>query len=142
MSRMTTEPERVVYSQWSEADLDAEVRRLCLAYGWRYYHSYTSLRSAAGYPDVTLVRPPRVLFAELKKQGGRLTTARLVTTRRGYPRWVAGQVQWLGDLSACPGVETYLWMPEDVADIIRILDAGPEEGMACLRRLKEVVDAG
>ena len=34
------------------------------ARGWRVYHTHDSRRSAAGFPDLVLVRPPRVVFAE------------------------------------------------------------------------------
>jgi hypothetical protein len=133
------EAERVVYSSWTEQDLDDEVRRLCRIYRWRYYHSFLSIRSTKGFPDLCLVRAPRVAFVELKRQGGRLTQARLVRTKRGYPRWVEGQREWLCDLTGCPGVETYVWWPQDVADIATILDAGPTEDMACVQRVAQLL---
>ncbi len=133
------EAERVLYSSWSEADLDAEIRRLCRVYGWRYYHSFLSIRSTKGFPDLCLVRAPRVAFCELKKQGGRLTEARLVRTNRGYPRWVEGQKEWLRDLAGCPGVETYIWYPADINDVVTILDRGPSPEMACVRRVEELL---
>lgn len=138
---MVSEAERLLYSTWQEADLAAEVRRLCLVYKWRYFHSFLSVRSTAGFPDLCLVRPPRVIFAELKKQGGRLTQARLIHDKRGHPRWIEGQREYLADLGRCPGVETYIWYPEDLRDIPVILDTGATPEMACRRRVVELLAA-
>jgi len=64
----------------NEKQLQAAVVDAALALGWRAYHTFDSRRSAAGFPDLVLVRPrlkkhspPRLLFAELKTQRGRLT---------------------------------------------------------------------
>jgi hypothetical protein len=50
-----------------------------------------------GHPDLVLVRPPRLVYAELKSDAGRLA---------------AEQQAWLADLRAC-GVEAYVWRPGD-----------------------------
>lgn len=78
-------------------------------YGWRGYHTHDSRRSAAGFPDVTLVRVdpllvelPELIFAELKTDdaGRRATLADL----EGRPDWLADraitndQAAWLEDL--------------------------------------------
>src|SRR5262245_30603180 len=82
----------------SEADFQAAVLDLARLRGWRCYHTHDSRRSAAGYPDLTLVRGRRLLFVELKRRGGRPTPA---------------QAAWLADLAAVPGVEVHLWRPAD-----------------------------
>jgi hypothetical protein len=82
----------------SEKDWSEQIRQYARLRGWRYYHTYRSTRSPEGYPDITLVRPPRVVFAELKRERGRVTHA---------------QNDWLAALRHCPGVETYLWRPSD-----------------------------
>ena len=74
--------------------------------GWRVYHTYDSRRSAAGYPDLTLVRPPRVIVAELKSERGHLSRA---------------QREWLDAFRATP-VEAYLWFPRDAHMILAILE--------------------
>lgn len=66
--------------------------------GWLSYHTWLSKHSAPGFPDLVLMRPPRLILAELKSQTGVLTAAQGV--------WQAGLV-------ACPGVEYYLWRPAD-----------------------------
>lgn len=52
----------------------------------------------AGFPDLVLVRAPRIIFAELKSQAGRVA-----------PR----QEWWLNALRACPGAEVKVWRPGD-----------------------------
>jgi len=52
---------------------------------------------AAGWPDLTLARPPELLFAELKAPRGRLSPA---------------QERWIELLRAC-GQEVHVWRPAD-----------------------------
>lgn len=75
--------------------------------GWRVYHTrpapvragkwLTPLLGDAGYPDLILCRPPRLLAVELKQN-------------RRYP--TPAQRAWLADLQAC-GIETHIWRPQD-----------------------------
>ena len=74
--------------------------------GWKVYHTYDSRRSQRGYPDLTMVRAPRVIFAELKTEGGRVTET---------------QKQWLDAFGQTP-VETYLWRPSDTDAILAVLE--------------------
>lgn len=83
-----------------------EAVRLC---GWAVYHTWLSARSAPGFPDLVLARPPRLLFAELKRDGAGLTPA---------------QTAWGALLAACPGVEYHVWRPGDWPAIERALQAG------------------
>ncbi len=63
------------------------------AHGWR-----TPVQAdGAGWPDLTLVRRGRIVFAELKTGRGKLTDE---------------QQQWLDALSGC-GLETHVWRPAD-----------------------------
>lgn len=79
----------------SEAEFQARVLKLARALGWTCYHTHWSKHSEAGFPDLCLVRGPRLLFAELKV----------------WPRLAPqpAQVAWLERLRAVPGVEVYLW---------------------------------
>lgn len=63
--------------------------------------------SKPGFPDLVMVRPPRLIFAELKREGEK-------------PR--EDQWDWLNDLSAVPGIEVYFWTPSCWDDIEGILD--------------------
>ena len=73
--------------------------------GWRCYHTHDSRRSEAGFPDLVLVRRPRVVFAELKSERGKLTLDQRV---------------WLDALEGCT-VERYVWRPSDWRAIERLL---------------------
>lgn len=80
----------------NERSLQAAVLELAGLLGWATYHTFDSRRSAPGFPDLVLVRPPRIVFAELKAGRGRLSL---------------DQHRWLDLLAGCPGVEAYLWTP-------------------------------
>lgn len=75
---------------------------------WRRYHTLNSVGSDSGFPDLVLLRPPRLLFVELKTDRGRVTP---------------GQWLWLDDLGALPPdvVEVYVWRPSDREAVERIL---------------------
>jgi hypothetical protein len=75
--------------------------------GWFCYHTHDSRRSAPGFPDLVMVRPPRVVFAELKRGAKEKPTG--------------DQERWLEALGACPGVETYLWRPDDWKGVEQVL---------------------
>lgn len=85
--------------------------------GWLVYHTQDSRGSSKGFPDLVLVRAPRILFVELKNE-----------TRKLEPE----QVDWLAALSVValaareqaeailtegvpvkPLVEAHLWRPDD-----------------------------
>ena len=59
-----------------------------------------------GFPDLVLVKPPRVLFIELKSESGQASPE---------------QVAWLLLLGKCPGIETYCWKPSQWDEIVEIL---------------------
>ena len=104
----------------SEAAFLRQVIDLANVRGWRSAHFHDSRRqvtrrgrtffigdaAAAGFPDLNLVRAPRVVYAELKSRTGRLSLA---------------QERWLEELRGCPGVEVYVWRPADFHEIERAL---------------------
>jgi hypothetical protein len=92
----------------TERDFLATVRSFAELLGWTCYHTWQSIHSPAGFPDLVLVRPPRIIFAELK-----------VGKRHPTP----AQERWLNLLRECRGVEVYLWRPEDWEEIQMLLDA-------------------
>lgn len=104
-----------------------EAAKVC---GWAVYHTWLSVRSEPGWPDLVLVRPPRLVVAELKREKGKLTE------RQGY---------WLDLLRACPGIEAYVWRPSDWDEVQRVLrrepprapaGVAPELAAACRAALK------
>jgi hypothetical protein len=91
----------------SERELQAAIIDTARLLGWRVAHFRPAMtekgwRTAvaadgAGFPDLVLVKGPRLLFAELKSKVG-----------------VASQSQsaWLGDLGRT-AAEVHLWRPAD-----------------------------
>lgn len=103
----------------TESELLACVRREARKTGWRYYHTHVPIGSPPGFPDVFLLRRPRIVIAELK--GPR-------------PKWYDAQREWLSELSLVagdfniwtaegkplaallpprPSIEVYAWNPDD-----------------------------
>ena len=82
----------------TEASWQAQVVAAAEVYDWYIYHNPDSRRSTAGFPDLVLIRPPRVLFMELKRQTGRLSPI---------------QREVIAALEACPGVEVQVARPSD-----------------------------
>jgi hypothetical protein len=87
-------------AQLTERELQAAVLDLARLYAWTPYHAWLSKHSQPGWPDVALCRPPRLILAELKRQDGKLTQH---------------QQRWIALLEQCPGVETFVWRPADLA---------------------------
>ena len=63
------------------------------------------VRNAEGFPDLVLVRRPRLVFAELKADRTPVTAA---------------QQEWIALLRACD-LEAYIWRPKHWPDIERLL---------------------
>ncbi len=90
----------------TERDFQQQVIDLAKICGWEHYHTWNSYRSDKGFPDLILVRSPRIVIAELKSE-----------KREATP----DQLKWLDMLKECPGVETYLWRPSDIERVAEIL---------------------
>lgn len=88
----------------TEREWQAQVVDAARLMGWRVYHTHDSRRSAPGWPDLALVRD-RLVMAELKTQTGRVSPE---------------QQQWLALLDAA-GVETHLWRPSDLDEVLAVL---------------------
>ena len=90
----------------SEKAWQAQVLQLARLYHWRYYHTFDSRRSVAGFPDLVLVRPPMLVLTELKSDRGVLTPE---------------QRAWLEDLAGCTQVRADVWRPVDLERIVQQL---------------------
>jgi hypothetical protein len=90
-----------------EKDFMAQVVQLGNLHGWRSYHTYDSRKSAPGFPDLFMIRGPRAIVAELKRDGKQKLTAH--------------QEAWLQLFRGVPGVEAYHWTPGDWEEIERVL---------------------
>lgn len=101
-----TEAKQMMQAAITESELQGFVTTLARLHGWLAYHTHDSRRSEAGFPDLTLVRDGRIIFAELKSEKGRITPAQ--------QKWL----DWLGRSSA---VDVYVWRPSDLDTIDEVL---------------------
>jgi hypothetical protein len=95
----------------SEKELQKVVIKHAKERGWRTAHFGNSVKivrrkdgyktipdkNATGFPDLIIVRPPRVMAIELKGKSGILTDE---------------QMRWLEDLDDC-NIEVAIWRPND-----------------------------
>ena len=116
----------------NEATWQQQVNEIAERNGWLVRHTGDSRRSDGGVLDLLLIRPPRIIFAELKKEKGRLTHTALVKGRHGYYERF-GQTEMFALLTGCPGVESYIWRPSQRDELeallrdTRCVDCGHEE---------------
>lgn len=103
---MTTDAKTLLRGAITENELQGFVTTLARLHGWLVYHTYDSRRSEAGFPDLTMVRKDRVIFAELKSERGKVTQA---------------QQTWLDALTGSGTVEVYVWRPSDLDDLEEVL---------------------
>ncbi len=100
----------------TEAAFQRAVITLATRLGWRVAHFGDSRkqvrggrlvgdRQAAGWPDLVLCKPPRLIFAELKTEEGILSR---------------GQLEWLDALTDCHAA-VFVWRPSDWKQIQAIL---------------------
>ena len=102
----------------SEAKFQAAIVELAEWRKWRVYHVanvHKHLRNdtAVGFPDLVMVRAPRVVVAECKKKGGKPT---------------AEQLEWLGAWGRCTAenqrLQVFIWYPTDwdqIEDIVEMI---------------------
>lgn len=105
----------------TEAQLQEAVVALARLQGWLAYHTHDSRHSAAGFPDLVLVRGDRVLYRELKDARRRVTPE---------------QQEWLDALDAA-GQDVDVWRPEHwTSGLIESCLARPAAGRPALRVLR------
>jgi hypothetical protein len=104
MTHPLTDTARKLIDGISEESWQEQIITYAQLNGWLVYHTRDSRRSAAGYPDLTLVRE-HVIFAELKREKGTVSPDQRV---------------WLSKLAAA-GAETYVWRPSDWDQVAEIL---------------------
>ena len=90
----------------TEKAFQAQVLGLARLSGWLCYHTHDSRRSAPGFPDLVMARPPVIVFAELKTDTGKVRPE---------------QRDWLAALGGCESVEAALWKPGDWKRIEEVL---------------------
>jgi hypothetical protein len=63
----------------TEKDFQETVTSRAEDLGWWWYHVADSRRSRPGFPDLVLIKPPKVIFLEVKREKGRLTVDQSAT---------------------------------------------------------------
>ena len=97
---MTESDLKITEKQFQQQIID--LAKIC---GWKEYHTWRSIHSPAGFPDLILVRDCVILAVELKSKKGKITEA---------------QWDWLEALGKT-GVGVYIWGPSEWEDIVRCL---------------------
>jgi hypothetical protein len=87
------------------------IRKAARIGGWAMYHTWISVRSPAGFPDLVLVHPERgIVFAELKTERAKVRPE---------------QSAWLDTLRAAAGSNRAMWIclwrPEHLTAAIEFL---------------------
>ena len=82
-----------------ERNFQAGVVKLAKLTGWDVYYTTDSRHSPAGWPDLVLLKPPRALFRECKRD-------------HRPSRITADQRRTLDLLIAC-GFDVGVWTPDD-----------------------------
>ena len=90
----------------TEAELSRHIIAAAKECGWRCYHTFLSIHSPAGFPDLFLVRNGKVLAWELKSDKGKALPA---------------QQEWLDALALVPGIEAKVVRPADLEEAYKIL---------------------
>jgi len=88
------------HGRMSEKQLQAAVEQMCRLLQLRHYHSWTSIHSGRGFPDLVIAGPSGVLWRELKRQ-------------KEHP--TPPQQAWLDTLHAA-GQDAGIWRPSDLTD--------------------------
>ncbi len=111
----------------TEQQFTNELLKWLKVYRWRAFHvrnsgygGNTYVQGEPGFPDIVAVRPPRLIFAELKV--GR------AGTKVGDPKpeqiaWLEALAENSQDVYGMPSsaVETYVWRPENWSEILAVL---------------------
>jgi len=92
----------------TEQELQDAVIATAQVHGWWWWHVPDSRRTNPGLPDLILIKPPRVLFVELKTAKGRVRPE---------------QDHVLGLLDQCHTIASGVVRPDDLEQIQRRLAA-------------------
>lgn len=102
----------------TEKQWQSWVIRQAMLLGFAHYHAPDNKPDpttgkvqmiVAGFPDLVMVKGNRLIFAELKREKGKVTEAQKV---------------WLKRLEAT-GAECYLWRPSQWQEVLDILENKP-----------------
>ena len=100
---------KTVDAALSEEDWQQQIINYAKQRGWIVYHTRDSRRSTHGFPDLVLVRPPRVIFWECKTED----------EKRSKPS--PDQEVWIRKLKLCRQVYADFIRPHHWDDIEKAL---------------------
>lgn len=90
----------------SHAEFQRQVIDYAKIRGWAEYHTWKSVHSPSGFPDLFLCRPPQIAIIELKVGKDKLTES---------------QEKWAKLFFRCPQINYYTFYPEDWDGIVEEL---------------------
>jgi hypothetical protein len=90
----------------TEAELQALIVEVAELHDWLVFHDNDSRRNVAGWPDLVCVKPPRVLFLELKSATGQIRPEQEV---------------WMSALSKCDTIASGIVRPNQVDQVLDYL---------------------
>jgi len=90
----------------TEKDLQSAILEWMRWSGWKIYHTHDSRRSQPGFPDLVAVKGSRLVFAELKREKGKIRPE---------------QVEWLDALAEAHD-EVYFVRPSSQDDFLEDLE--------------------
>ena len=105
MNESEAQLKRQIEVSLTEKQFQQQVIDLAKLCGWKEYHTWKSIHSPAGFPDLILVRDCAILAVEVKSEKGKLTEA---------------QWDWLEALGKT-GVKVYIWKPSNWEEVVECL---------------------
>jgi len=118
----------------TETAFASQVESLLEIYGWRWLHLRPAFSQKGwrvpirggdpdgfkgkGFPDYIAVRPPRLLFAELKNDKAELAPAQEAWINDLLDCWILGGPSFNGEIGV---PEVYLWRPSQINEVAKIL---------------------
>lgn len=108
MTQTTGSVPRTLAATMNEKEWQELVLHFARLHDWWCFHPYDSKKSAPGWPDLVMIRPPEFVVVELKTDKGTVTDS---------------QRQVLAALEEC-GIEAHLWRPSDEAEVFERLKRG------------------
>jgi hypothetical protein len=106
----------------TEAEFTDAVLKWAKVYGWRRFHvrgdTRRLIQGDVGFPDLVLVRPPRLIFAELKVGKNKVAPEQQA--------WLDALAENSEDVYGMPSsaVKSYVWYPQMFPAILEILAEG------------------
>ena len=88
-----------------ERDFQRQVIEVARSFGWTDFHVLRSKGMRGGFPDLFLIRPPNIVWAELKAENGKLSDA-----QKDMYEMLKESLQ-----------NIYVWYPDDMPEIIEVL---------------------